>query len=422
MIKYNYFGKEQEIYYEKLENGLEIYVIPNKNRKNYHVELVTKYGSHIEEFIPIGKKDYLKIPLGTAHFLEHKTFDMEDENVFAFYSKSGTYINAGTNYFCTRYYIDGQKNLKNNIEFLMKMVYTPFYKEDRIDGERQVITEEIKMYDDEPEWVLDYESKKSLYHHFLNEKIAGTVSSIKEINADILKKTYDTFYQPSNMMFIACGNVKYQEIVNLVKSNEAMNSRKTNYPIIFKKEKEPKAVVSEYKLLHDSVMVSKLCYSFKFDLDDYGFNYRVARLYFNAIFTFLFGESSEFNETVNKKKISTFFFLDHLSFDNSYTMSIEAESEYADLFKEEVDKTIKNIKITEKDFERIKKIWISILIRSLDHNEAIVSSVVDDLIKGESISDQYELINSLQYQDLLKIIDKIDTSNKSFILMVPKEK
>ena len=104
----NYFGKEQKIYYEKLNNGLEIYIVPNHNHANYHIEIVTKYGSSIKEFIPIGEKNYLKLPLGVAHFLEHKMFDMENSDAFSFYSKTGTYVNAGTNYFYTKYYIDGK--------------------------------------------------------------------------------------------------------------------------------------------------------------------------------------------------------------------------------------------------------------------------------------------------------------------------
>ena len=76
----NYFGDEGKVYYEKLSNGLEVFVTPNNYRNNYHVELVVKYGSSIKEFIPVGEKDYIKLPLGVAHFLEHKMFDIEGDD------------------------------------------------------------------------------------------------------------------------------------------------------------------------------------------------------------------------------------------------------------------------------------------------------------------------------------------------------
>lgn len=422
MISYNYFGKEQKVFYEKLNNGLDIYIIPNKTSSNYHVELVVKYGSNIKEFKPLNSNNYLTLPLGVAHFLEHKVFDVPGVDPFSFYSKTGTYVNAGTNYFYTKYYIDGKKNLKKNLDYLITMVTTPYFKEDKILSEQGIISEEIKMYDDEADWILDNEVKKCLFKTTLNEKIAGTVDSIKEINSDVLNKTYDVFYQPSNMFLVASGNVNPKEIIDIIKGNSALNNRVTNQPIIFKKAKEPKEVVDEYKLIEANIVVPKASYSYKFDLDDYPFDNVMTRLYFNLLFTHLFGETSAFNARVIDKKIVTDFYMDHLAFDNIYALNLEAESDYADLFKDEVDNTLKDIILKEDDFIRIKKVWISIIIRSLDNKENIAYSIVDDIMKDGKIYDQYELIKKMSYTDLLNLIKKIDWSNKSFVLMTPKEK
>lgn len=422
MIKYNYFGNEKRIYHEKLDNGLGIYVESNKKKGNYYIELVVKYGSSIKEFKPINSNEYLSLPLGVAHFLEHKIFDSEDEDVFSFYSKTGTYVNAGTNYFCTKYYIDGKKDLKKNLDYLLTMVYTPYFVPSRIDSEKDIIAEEIKMYDDEANWILDYETKRCLFKTTVSDKIAGTCESIRKIDADILTKTYETFYQPSNMFLVACGNVKYQDILEVVKNNQAINNRVTNQSIIYRKKKETKDVVSEYRYLEANIVVSKLTYSYKFDLEDFAFSPLSTRLYLSLLFTHLFGEASLFNEKVQEQKIAHDFYMDHLSFDNIYTITLEAESEYADLFKEEVDKTVQNITITEEDFKRIKKIWISIVIRSLDNKENLAYSIVDDVLKDDLVHDQHELIEKMQYQELLEVIKKIDWSNKAFVIMMPKEK
>ena len=421
-MELSYFGKEQKVYYEKLTNGLEVYIVPNKNLDNYHIEIVTKYGSSIKEFIPIGEKDYLKLPLGVAHFLEHKMFDMDGSDVFEFYSKTGTYVNAGTNYFYTKYYIDGKKDLKKNFDYLLNMIYTPCFNSIRVESEKGIIEEEIKMYDDEAEWILDYESKKNLFFTRVNEKIAGTVESIKKINPTILTKTYDTFYQPSNMFIVATGNIKVDMIMDIIKNNSSLNKRKTNIKIDYKKEKEDIIVPKEYSLLEENIVVPKLSYSYKFDLDTLGNNRLITRLYLSLLFTHLFGETSKFNEKVLENNIAINFYMDHLSFDNIYTLSIEAESEFADMFKDEVDNTLNSISIIEEDFNRIKKIWLSVVIRSLDNKENLAYSIVDDIIKDGKVYDQLELINKLKYQELLTIIDKLNLDNKSFVLMVPKEK
>ncbi len=417
----NYFGKEQLVYYEKLKNGLEVYILPNNNQANYHIEVVSKYGSSIKEFIPIGEKDYIKLPLGVAHFLEHKTFDIDAEDAFKFFSKTGTYINAATNYFYTKYYIDGKKSIKKNLDYLLNMIFTPYYIPEKIESEKGIIAEEIKMYDDEADWIMDYESKSNIFYTTVNEKIAGTVNSIKNIDSDILTKTYNTFYQPSNMLIVMTGNIKIDDVMETIKDNKALNSRKSNYPIVIKKPVEPVLVKNEYKCIEENIVIPKLSYAYKLDIDSLHNDRILTRQYLSLIFSHLFGETSKFNEKVLEDNLATGFYLDHIFFDNIYVFSLEAESEYADLFKDEVDNTLKNINISEEDFERVKKIWISIVIRGLDNKENLAYSVVDDLVRDNTIFDQIELINRLNYEEMQDIISKLDLTNKSFVLMVPKE-
>ena len=109
MIKKELKGLDLNVYYEKLNNGLEIFLVPFLNRKNYYIEYGVKYGAKINEFESSDGKR-IKTPYGTAHFLEHKMFEQEDGvDPFTFASKTGTYSNASTNYECTRYYFEGNK-------------------------------------------------------------------------------------------------------------------------------------------------------------------------------------------------------------------------------------------------------------------------------------------------------------------------
>ena len=68
----------QKFYYHKLDNGLEVYLLPNDKVKNIYATFTTKYGSVHDEFVPIGKTKMYKVPKGVAHFLEHKMFEQED--------------------------------------------------------------------------------------------------------------------------------------------------------------------------------------------------------------------------------------------------------------------------------------------------------------------------------------------------------
>ena len=421
MTEDSYFGKEQKYFYEKLDNGLEIYVAPNHKRVGYHIELVTKFGSEIDEFIPIGEKDYMKIPKGTAHFLEHKMFDSEDTDAFTFFSKTGTYTNAGTNYICTKYYAEGKKKKKKNLDFLITMVMTPYFTHEGVIKERGIINEEIKMYDDEPEFVFDYEMKKAVYNAHFQSKIAGTVESIQEINVDILNKVYKTFYQPSNMFIVISGNISRKDVLDILKNNQALNSAVTNYPIIYKEKKETGNIVDEYKKIEGNITYPKVKYSYKFMLDEFKtITGDMLILYLNSIFSCLFGDGSDFEENIYNKHIVTDYYLDHISYKNVYVLTLDAESEYADLFKEEIDLVLKNINITKEEFERLKRTWVSICIRGLDNIAVIASNICYSVLKKEKIN-FYSLIEQMNYEDCIKILNELKFDNKCFLLMVPKE-
>ena len=86
----NLSGLNMNYYVETLDNGLEIYMLPYDNKKNYFISFATRFGSEVIEFKD-KKQISHKLPLGIAHFLEHKMFEQESgEDPFTFFSKSGT--------------------------------------------------------------------------------------------------------------------------------------------------------------------------------------------------------------------------------------------------------------------------------------------------------------------------------------------
>ena len=81
MKEYKLKYLDEPIYYEKLDNGLQVYIIPKYDNKNYDISLTVKYGSCDTNYF-IGKEEICD-PLGTAHYLEHQLFNMEDEKSFS---------------------------------------------------------------------------------------------------------------------------------------------------------------------------------------------------------------------------------------------------------------------------------------------------------------------------------------------------
>lgn len=421
MKTFNYFGKEQAIYYEKLNNGLDVYLLPNNNLKTYHISLVCKYGGDIEEFIPVNEKDYIKIPDGLAHFLEHKAFDMENSDSFEFFAKTGTFTNAGTNSLYTNYYISGKKQFKKNFNYLLTMVFSPFFTQDTIEKEIGIIKEEINMYEDSPEFQLDRTFQKCFFNSSFIKSVSGSEESIKTINKKMLDQTFNTFYQPSNMFLVATGKINIKEILDILNKNEALNNRLTKKEIIYRHTKENKNVPCEFKKISSNVVHPKIKYGFKFDLQDFKFHdWQLLELYLNALFSHLFNSSSLFDEQVREKKYANWFTVYYgMSIDGIYNLCFTADSDYADLFIEEINKVLKSIQIAEEDLERIKKIWYSSIIRSIDNPDYLADIIIDDIYDKVTNLDQKEMIDKINIDTLHELIKKLDFNNKTLVLMLP---
>ena len=201
MIKKEIKGLDVNIYYEKLNNGLDIYLVPYSNRNNYYIEYAVKYGACINEFISntTGKKT--KMPLGIAHFLEHKMFEQEDGiDPFAFYSETGSDANASTSYDMTSYTVEGTSNIEVNLDYLLNYVNSPYFTEQNVEKEKGIIIEELNMYKDQPENILYEKSNCALFKkHPMRRDVGGTPRSVRKITKEILYECYDTFYQPNNI-------------------------------------------------------------------------------------------------------------------------------------------------------------------------------------------------------------------------------
>ena len=212
MEKIEFKQLQEELYHEKLENGLEVYILPKKGFNKTFATFTTKYGSIDNHFVPLESEEYIKVPDGIAHFLEHKLFEKEDGDVFQQFSKQGASANAFTSFTRTAYLFSSTSNVELNLDTLMDFVQEPYFSEKTVEKEKGIIGQEITMYDDNPDWRLYYGVIQNLYeNHPVRIDIAGTVESISHINKDLLYECYGTFYHPSNMLLFVVGPVNVEQ-------------------------------------------------------------------------------------------------------------------------------------------------------------------------------------------------------------------
>ena len=251
---------DTNIYYEKLSNGLKVFIVPNNNVNKTYVTYSTKFGSIHDSFIPYKKKDYITVPLGVAHFLEHKVFEQEDgTDPFNFFSNHGASANANTSNLKTTYLFQTTKDLKENLEYLLKFVESPYFTDENVEKEKGIIEQELLMYEDEPYNKL-YETTiyNSFVKHPIKYSIGGTALSIKKITKEDLYTCYNTFYHPSNMFLVITGKVNPDEIISIIKEHEDKRDLKESSNIKIKGIVEPNRVAKEKEVLKMSITVPKV--------------------------------------------------------------------------------------------------------------------------------------------------------------------
>ena len=158
-------------------SGLPIFVWPKPGYQSGYAVFATRYGSIDTAFEQDGVKT--EVPAGIAHYLEHKLFENEDCDAFERYAKTGASANAYTSFDRTAYLFSCTDNFKESLEILLDFVTHPYFTQATVEKEQGIIGQEIRMYDDDPEWRALFGLLESMYHvNPVRINIAGTVDSI----------------------------------------------------------------------------------------------------------------------------------------------------------------------------------------------------------------------------------------------------
>ena len=202
--------------YTRVEHssGLTLLLYPMEGYNSAYALFATKYGSVDNTFKTDADPDFVTVPEGIAHFLEHKMFECEDGDAFARYAHTGASANAYTSFDRTAYLFSCTENFADSLEILLDFVSRPYFTPETVQKEQGIIGQEIKMYEDNPGFRVYFNLLRALYHnHPLNIDIVGTVESIAQIDADLLYRCYHTFYNLSNMVLCIAGHFAVDEVL-----------------------------------------------------------------------------------------------------------------------------------------------------------------------------------------------------------------
>ena len=281
MKKIKIKGIEESIYYEKLPNGLEVFLYAKDDIYSNYVTFTTKYGSIYNEFIPIDSEKMIKVPKGIAHFLEHKVFaQKEDPQPMEFFAQSGSVCNAYTTFNNTTYLFYATEKLEENINYLLDYVQELYLTDESVEAEKGIISEEIHMYDDRPSEVLLEKIRfNTLLDNPYRDSIIATVSDIESITKSDLETCYNTFYHPANMFLVVTGNFDPEKIMQIIRENQEKKKFCDQKEIVVKEIKEPDNVFKEKEEITIETNVPKIAYTIKIPLKNIKLSRRKLHLY-----------------------------------------------------------------------------------------------------------------------------------------------
>ncbi|MEH7440887.1 pitrilysin family protein [Bacillus sp. JJ1122] len=421
---------QEEMYYEKLDNGLDVYILPKKGFNKTYATFTTKYGSIDNHFLPPEKDEFVKVPDGIAHFLEHKLFEKEDGDVFQQFSKQGASANAFTSFTRTAYLFSSTSNVEKNLETLIDFVQEPYFTEKTVEKEKGIIGQEITMYDDNPDWRLYFGLIQNMYkNHPVSIDIAGTIESISHITKDMLYECYETFYHPSNMLLFVVGPVSPDETMGMIKANQSKKEYK-NKPEIKRKFDEEQAGVAEKKqVLKMNVQTSKCLVGIKAaDSNQAGKEMLKNELATNVMLDIIFGKSSEnYTELYGSGLIDDTFSYDYTQEQGFGFAMVGGDTNEPDLLAEKLEGMLMDAKsgnkLTADSLERTKKKKIGAFLRAVNSPEYIANQFTRYAFNEMDLFEVVPVLESLTLDDIKQAADRLIAEERLTVCqVVPKEK
>lgn len=428
MQSIHYENLQETLYYEVLDNGLHVYVLPKPGFQKTYATFATKYGSVDNHFRVEGKPE-IRVPDGIAHFLEHKMFEEpEGGDVFAKFASNGASANAFTSFDQTVYLFSATENIMANLETLIDFVQNPYFTDQNVEKEKGIIGQEINMYQDNPDWRVYFGLIEALYKvHPVHIDIAGTIESIGTITKEDLYTCYNAFYHPSNMLLFVVGGVDPEETIAMVKANQARKTYEKQGSIDRLFDPEPEQVAEKQKICRLAVSLPKCLFGFKEKEVGLAPEDQLRRdLTTKLMLDLLFGSSTELYQKLYDEDLISDSFSHEYSSSPQYAFSAAGgdtkdPEQMLKRIREEVDR-LKEKGFNQSDFERARKKKMGGYLRMLNSPENIAHEFTRYQFRGSNLFAVLPVYESITLEDVnRRLQEHVDWDQLSVSLVLSPE-
>jgi predicted Zn-dependent peptidase len=177
-----------------------------------------------------GSRDEAEPLAGASHFLEHLLFKgtatRSAQDIAEAVEAVGGEMNAFTTKEYTAYYVRIlDESLDLALDILSDVVWSPAFRPDEVDCERQVILEEIRMHEDTPDELVHSLFAEALFpDQTIGREVLGRDETIEAMTRDEIAGFHSSHYKTGNIVVAAAGNVSHDQVVEKVAARFAGQS------------------------------------------------------------------------------------------------------------------------------------------------------------------------------------------------------
>jgi len=423
MNKIYYDKLNYTLFTETLSNGLKVMYIKKPGFHRYSCYFGCNMGGKINKYYYDGK--FYEIPLGVAHFLEHQMFEMPDGvNASDYLAQYGLDNNAYTSYDKTMYLVSGSDNFEIAVNYLLDFVQTPYFKNENIDVEREIIIQELMMYQDRPLTKLRQKLKLNLYGDTsYSNDVGGSVEEVRKVDENILNQVYNHFYTPQNMYFAVVGSYDENVVFDLIRKNQEKKVFvNIALPIAAYDKPQEQITLFDDQMKIDTAddFVACTC-RIKYDLkslevnnkDKNKKNLMTVLLTCELLSEILFGPSSKNYQEILDKDLANIGFSCNINVDDDFfDFTFSGYSHH----KEELIQYVKNIltnldqlEVDENYLLTLNKASLGMSLREYNSLDNTVSNAIDFAMDNINSFDYYNYM--VKKEDILEIAKSFDISS-----------
>ena len=410
---------KEKVYIEKLENGLTVMIVPRNTTNKKYVIWGTHFGSNDNHFIMPKTREEVYVPDGVAHFLEHKMFEQESGiNSLDTLMALGVDANAYTTNNHTAYLFETTDHFGEALDELMDYVQHPYFTDENVEKEKGIIAQEIGMYDDDPGWRLYINALDCMYkNNAIKIDIAGTVESISKIDKEVLYKCYNTFYHPSNMLLVVCGNFEPEKMLAGIKRRLIDKEKQGEIERIYPKEEDK--INKTYNEEKMEVSMPLFMIGFKDKINSK--NKVQKHIAIEILMNMIIGKSSDLYQRLYKEGILLAQpDLDYEFTDDYAHVLIGGQSKNPEKIKEELLKEIEKQKekFDEERFERMNKKVYGDYVVEYNNISDVSRMLLSDYFKGINSFDYIEQYQTVTKEYAQEILQEVFDEKRSILSVI----